>query len=303
MSDGAVLRYVVTEVHPNVACPDEQPAEPGAQPRSPGVTCRWRCSIAGDCSEGVAWTQPTDHERLTLQTSQGYNRNWGELVVVADPLDRPRPARRRPLRPAAPAAASTSATPSAMVSTSRSTSAASLRDHVFEQVDQLQARARVDAHELGVAERDCTSASRRARIVDQGRQVVDAVLADAGQQRQPHAHAHRARDLQHRARHPVGRCPGRLDRGRRPRRHRQPEAAAEDGQVARQPIAAPVLGAPPGRQPQADGAQRDAEHGRQPLASECADQQAANHRPARDGRRQGGERQGRLIGAQRSAPG
>ena len=25
------------------------------------------------------------HERLTLQTSQGYNRNWGELVVVARP--------------------------------------------------------------------------------------------------------------------------------------------------------------------------------------------------------------------------
>jgi hypothetical protein len=34
----------------------------------------------------VAWTQPTDHERLTLQTSQGYNRNWGELIVVAEPL-------------------------------------------------------------------------------------------------------------------------------------------------------------------------------------------------------------------------
>ena len=42
---------------------------------------------ADDCSAGVAWTQPTDHERLTLQTSQGYNRNWGELVVVADPVE------------------------------------------------------------------------------------------------------------------------------------------------------------------------------------------------------------------------
>ena len=37
-------------------------------------------------SLGAAWTQPTDHERLTLQTSQGYNRNWGELIVVAKPI-------------------------------------------------------------------------------------------------------------------------------------------------------------------------------------------------------------------------
>ena len=43
--------------------------------------------FADDCSAGVAWTQLTDHERLTLQTSQGYNRNWGELVVVADPVE------------------------------------------------------------------------------------------------------------------------------------------------------------------------------------------------------------------------
>jgi len=35
---------------------------------------------------GIAWTLPTDHERLTLQTSQGYNRNYGELVVIADPI-------------------------------------------------------------------------------------------------------------------------------------------------------------------------------------------------------------------------
>ena len=43
--------------------------------------------LADDCSAGVRWTLPTDHERLTLQTSQGYNRNWGELVVVADPVE------------------------------------------------------------------------------------------------------------------------------------------------------------------------------------------------------------------------
>ncbi|HEX6655886.1 MAG TPA: sortase [Candidatus Limnocylindria bacterium] len=83
MSDGAVLRYVVTEVHPNVACPDNNPPNgPNPGPNDLPLALQ----IAHDCSAGVAWTQPVDHERLTLQTSQGYNRNWGELVVVADPL-------------------------------------------------------------------------------------------------------------------------------------------------------------------------------------------------------------------------
>ena len=78
MSDGAVLRYVVTEVHPNVSCPDDR-ADPHP---SPPLALR----LAGPgCEEGAAWTQPTDHERLTLQTSQGFNRNWGELIVVAEP--------------------------------------------------------------------------------------------------------------------------------------------------------------------------------------------------------------------------
>jgi hypothetical protein len=84
MSDGAVLRYVVTEVHPNVACPDGNPPNPELNPNPGDLPLALR--IVHDCSAGVAWTQPTDHERLTLQTSQGYNRNWGELVVVADPL-------------------------------------------------------------------------------------------------------------------------------------------------------------------------------------------------------------------------
>jgi hypothetical protein len=87
MSDGAVLRYVVTEVHPNVACPDDNPPNPELNPEALGVTPPLALQQADDCSEGVAWTQPTDHERLTLQTSQGYNRNWGELVVVADPVE------------------------------------------------------------------------------------------------------------------------------------------------------------------------------------------------------------------------
>ena len=85
MSDGAVLRYVVSEVHPNVACPDDHPPNPELNPDSLGVELPLALRSVHDCSQGVAWTQPTDHERLTLQTSQGYNRNWGELVVVADP--------------------------------------------------------------------------------------------------------------------------------------------------------------------------------------------------------------------------
>jgi hypothetical protein len=87
MSDGAVLRYVVTEVHPNVACPDDNPPNPQLNPEALGVELPLALQFADDCSAGVAWTQPTDHERLTLQTSQGYNRNWGELVVVADPVE------------------------------------------------------------------------------------------------------------------------------------------------------------------------------------------------------------------------
>jgi Sortase domain len=88
MSDGSVLRYRVTEVRPNVACPDPD-ADPGLNPEAFGVTLPLALQYAGDdCAEGVAWTRPVDHERLTLQTSQGYNRNWGELVVIADPIGR-----------------------------------------------------------------------------------------------------------------------------------------------------------------------------------------------------------------------
>ena len=75
-----MLRYVVTEVRPNVPCPDPD-ADPGANPPNPPLALQ----IHDDCSEGAFWTAPTDYERLTLQTSQGFNRNWGELVVVAEP--------------------------------------------------------------------------------------------------------------------------------------------------------------------------------------------------------------------------
>jgi hypothetical protein len=81
MSDGQVLRYVVTEVRPNVPCPDDN-ADPALNPPDPPLALQ----IPDDCTAGAFWTQPTDHERLTLQTSQGYNRNWGELVIVADPI-------------------------------------------------------------------------------------------------------------------------------------------------------------------------------------------------------------------------
>ncbi len=80
MSDDSVLRYVVTEVRPNVPCPDPN-ADPALNPQDPPLALQ----IHDDCSAGGFWTLPTDHERLTLQTSQGYNRNWGELVVVAEP--------------------------------------------------------------------------------------------------------------------------------------------------------------------------------------------------------------------------
>jgi hypothetical protein len=79
MSDGVVLRYVVTEIHPNVSCPDVRadpmPNPPLALQYPPPGTC-----------PGAVWAVSTDHERLTLQTSQGFNRNWGELVVVAQPI-------------------------------------------------------------------------------------------------------------------------------------------------------------------------------------------------------------------------
>jgi hypothetical protein len=80
MSDGTVLRYVVTEVRPNVPCPDPD-ADPAANPPNPPLALQ----IHETCDEGAMWTWDTPYERLTLQTSQGFNRNWGELVVIARP--------------------------------------------------------------------------------------------------------------------------------------------------------------------------------------------------------------------------
>ena len=80
MSDGTVLRYVVTEVRPNVPCPDPN-ADPALNPPNPPPALQ----IYDDCDEGRWWLATQPYERLTLQTSQGYNRNWGELIIVAEP--------------------------------------------------------------------------------------------------------------------------------------------------------------------------------------------------------------------------
>jgi hypothetical protein len=77
MSDDSVRAYTVTEVRPNVPCPD-----PNAEPHpNPPLALQ----VHDDCTEGQRWLAPADHEQLTLQTSQGYNRNWGELIVIAEP--------------------------------------------------------------------------------------------------------------------------------------------------------------------------------------------------------------------------
>lgn len=81
MSDGKVLVYRVTEIHPNVSCPDTR-AKPMSYWTTPPLALQYAPT---DCSQGAFWIAKTNHERLTLQTSQGFNRNWGEFIVVAEP--------------------------------------------------------------------------------------------------------------------------------------------------------------------------------------------------------------------------
>jgi len=81
MSDGKILVYRVTEVHPNVSCPDTR-AKPMSYWTTPPLALQY---APKDKCLGAAWSDPTNHERLTLQTSQGYNRNWGEFIVIAEP--------------------------------------------------------------------------------------------------------------------------------------------------------------------------------------------------------------------------
>jgi hypothetical protein len=83
MSDDSVLEYTVTEVRPNVPCPD--PNATTNNPEDLGWELPLALRIHDDCEEGGRWLNPTPYERLTLQTSQGYNRNWGELIVIAEP--------------------------------------------------------------------------------------------------------------------------------------------------------------------------------------------------------------------------
>jgi hypothetical protein len=86
MSDGIVLRYRVTEVRPNISCPD--PNAPTMQQMGFTPPLALQHAPPG-CVEGARWTAPTDHEQLTMQTSQGFNRNWGELIVIALPIEEP----------------------------------------------------------------------------------------------------------------------------------------------------------------------------------------------------------------------
>jgi hypothetical protein len=81
MSDGQVLRYAITEIHPNVSCPDSR--APTMPPNLEPLALKY---APPGCPGAAVWQAPTDHERLTLQTSQGYNRNWGEFIVVALPI-------------------------------------------------------------------------------------------------------------------------------------------------------------------------------------------------------------------------
>jgi hypothetical protein len=75
MSDGQQLGYRVTAVVRNIPCPDPGAPKPAGLP--PVLANATECDMS--------WTLPTPSERLTLQTSQGFNRNYGEMVVIAEP--------------------------------------------------------------------------------------------------------------------------------------------------------------------------------------------------------------------------
>ena len=75
MSDGQQLGYRVTAVVRNIPCPDPSVHKPARLP--PVLANATKCD--------TSWTAPTATERLTLQTSQGFNRNYGEMVVIAKP--------------------------------------------------------------------------------------------------------------------------------------------------------------------------------------------------------------------------
>jgi hypothetical protein len=75
MSDGQQLGYRITAIIPDVPCPDATKPKPANLP--PALANATHCDLS--------WTLPTPSERISLQTSQGFNRNYGELVIIAEP--------------------------------------------------------------------------------------------------------------------------------------------------------------------------------------------------------------------------
>ncbi|MBW3613219.1 MAG: sortase [Chloroflexi bacterium] len=75
MSDGQQLGYRVTAIVRDIPCPDPTVHKPAGLP--PVLANATQCDLQ--------WTMPTASERLTMQTSQGFNRNYGEMVVIAEP--------------------------------------------------------------------------------------------------------------------------------------------------------------------------------------------------------------------------
>lgn len=75
MSDGQQLGYRVTAIVRDIPCPDPSKPKPAGLP--PVLANATHCDLQ--------WTLPTPTERLTMQTSQGFNRNYGAMVVIAEP--------------------------------------------------------------------------------------------------------------------------------------------------------------------------------------------------------------------------
>lgn len=75
MSDGQQLGYRISAVVRNIPCPDPNAPKPSGLP--PVLANATECD--------TSWTLPTPTEQLSMQTSQGFNRNYGEMVVIAIP--------------------------------------------------------------------------------------------------------------------------------------------------------------------------------------------------------------------------
>ena len=75
MSDGQQLGYRISTVARDIPCPDPYAPKPAGLP--PVLANATECD--------TSWTLPTPSEQLSMQTSQGFNRNYGEMVVIALP--------------------------------------------------------------------------------------------------------------------------------------------------------------------------------------------------------------------------